>query len=168
MKSFYFINENNIVFFLIATLLFSLASLVLAFIFYKQNKKNNERLQILFQGEEGKNLEKIIVDTNLKLQTFDKEIQQLFDISNQINDLAQKSLSRFTVLRFNPFKNLGGDQSFVAVFLDSQNDGLVISSMHTREGTRVYSKPVFKGVEGEKYKFTEEEKEAVIMAIGKK
>lgn len=164
MKSFYFIDENNIVFFLIGALLFSLVSLILAIIFFLQNKKNNEKLKILFQGKHGKDLEEIIMENNLRMENLDKEIQQLFDISNQINNLANKSLSRFTVLRFNPFKDLGGDQSFVATFLDSKDNGLVISSMHTKEGTRVYSKPIFNGQEGEKYKLTAEEKEAVRIA----
>lgn len=148
----------------IIALVISLVSLVLSLIFFLQNRKNNQKLEILFRGKKGKDLEQIILENNDKINHFDKEIQELFDISNQINTLAGKGISKFSVLRFNPFKDLGGDQSFVTTFLDSKNNGLVISSMHTREGTRVYAKPVIKGGEGEKYKLTEEEKKAIGMA----
>ncbi len=147
----------------IIALSISLVSLILSLIFFLQNRKNNKKLKLLFRGKKGKDLEQIILDNNDKIKHFDKEIQELFDISNKINSLSQKGLSRFSVLRFNPFKDLGGDQSFVATFLDSQDNGLVISSMHTREGTRVYSKPVIKG-ESEKYKLTDEEVKAIEMA----
>lgn len=148
----------------IIALLVSLVSLALSLIFFLQNRKNNQKLELLFRGKKGKDLEQIILENNDKIIHFDKEIQELFDISNQINTLAGKGISKFSVLRFNPFKDLGGDQSFVTAFLDSKNNGLVISSMHTREGTRVYAKPVIKGEEGEKYKLTEEERRAIGMA----
>jgi hypothetical protein len=64
------------------------------------------------------------------------------------------------VVRFNPFKDIGGDQSFALALLDGKNSGLVVSSLHTREGTRIYSKPVIKG-ESEKYPLTDEEKSAI-------
>ena len=163
MTNFYFINENNVEMIAMIALAISLVSLIISLILFLQNRKNNQKLKLLFRGKKGKDLEQIILDNNDKIEHFDKEIQELFDISNRINKLAGKGLSRFKVVRFNPFKDLGGDQSFVAAFLDSQDNGLVISSMHTREGTRVYSKPIIKG-ESEKYKLTDEEVKAIEMA----
>ena len=58
------------------------------------------------------------------------------------------------------FGDIGGDQSFALALLDGKNSGIVISSLHTREGTRIYSKPIIKG-ESEKYTLTEEEKQAI-------
>lgn len=164
MTNFYFINENNFEMLITIALLLSLVSLIISLIFFLQNRKNNQKLELLFRGKKGKDLEKIILDNNDKIEHFDKEIQELFDISNQINLLAGKGISKFSVMRFNPFKDLGGDQSFVTAFLDSKDDGLVISSMHTREGTRVYAKPVVRGGDSEKYKLTDEEKKAIEMA----
>lgn len=160
MENFYFLNTNNAGLFILLTLLFSLVTLGISLFLVWQNHKNNQRLKILFTGKTGKDLEKIIIDNNVKIKNFDKEIQELFNISNQINNLAQKGLHKFSVIRFNPFKDLGGDQSFVVTLLNNDNDGLVISSMHTREGTRVYSKPLLSG-DSEKYELTEEEKQAI-------
>src|SRR3989344_2916277 len=58
--------------------------------------------------------------------------------------------------RYNPYEETGGDQSFILVFLDKKDDGVVISSLHGRTGTRVYAKPL-RGGEGKGYELSKEE-----------
>jgi hypothetical protein len=123
-------------------------------------RKNQEQL---FSGKDGIDLEKIILDHSEGIKELDKDIQDLFGISNQIHDLASRSVHKVGVVRFNPFKDLGGDQSFSIALLDGQNNGLVISGLHTREGNRVYAKPVEKG-KAVKHPLTEEEAEAIKLA----
>ena len=77
------------------------------------------------------------------------------------------SIHKVGIIRFNPFGDIGGDQSFSVALLDGKNTGIVISSLHTKEGTRVYSKPIVKG-EADKYVLTEEEKKVVKIAMQKK
>src|SRR4030042_1101024 len=120
-------------------------------------KKNQQQL---FSGKNGMDLEKTILEHAKNLKELDKDIQDLFGISNQIHDLAKKSIHKVGVIRFNPFKDLGGDQSFSVALLDGDNSGVVISALHTREGNRVYSKPVEKG-KAVKYPLTDEEQEAI-------
>ena len=129
--------------------------------------KIGKNLKTLFSGKQASDLESIILAQTKEIMALDKEIQELFEISNKLHGLGQKSLHKFAVVRFNPFKDLGGDQSFALALLDGKNSGLVISSLHTREGTRIYSKPVVKG-ESEKYTLTEEEKQAIAGAIAQK
>ena len=93
-------------------------------------------------------------------------IQELYNISNQINALAFSGFHKFGLVRFNPFKDVGGDQSFSLAILNGKDNGIVISSLFTREGTRVYSKSISAG-EAEKYPLTEEEKEAIKKATQK-
>lgn len=120
-------------------------------------KKN---LQTLFSGKQAKDLETIILEQGKEIKALDREIQELFEISNKINKLAFKGIHKVGIIRFNPFKDIGGDQSFAIALLDGSETGLVISSLHTREGTRVYAKPVVKG-ESKRYTLTEEEKRAI-------
>jgi hypothetical protein len=123
-------------------------------------KKNQEQL---FSGKSGVDLEKIILEHGHNLKELDKDIQDLYGISNKINDLANRSVHKVGVIRFNPFKDLGGDQSFSIALLDGQSSGVVISGLHTREGNRVYAKPVEKG-KAVKHPLTDEENEAIKMA----
>lgn len=48
-------------------------------------------------------------------------------------------------LRFNPFKEIGGEQSFSISLLDGNDDGFVLTSLHTRTGTRTYAKAIKNG-----------------------
>ena len=68
-------------------------------------------------------------------------------------------------MRFNPFEDTGGDQSFALALLDRENNGIIISSLYGREGTRVYAKAVDHGTP--KHAISEEEREALERASRK-
>jgi len=76
----------------------------------------------------------------------------------------KKHVQKVGVVRFNPFKDIGGDQSFSIALLDEEDNGLVITSLYGREGNRVYAKPIEGGQS--KYQLSDEEKEAISRAIG--
>jgi len=111
-------------------------------------------------------LEEIVAKQELAIKELDKDILELFNISNQINELAFRGLHRVGVVRFNPFKDVGGDQSFAIALLNGKNSGIVISSLYTREGTRIYSKSIAAG-KSEKHPLTEEEEQAIKIAVAK-
>ena len=100
------------------------------------------------------------------LRALDTDIQELFEISNKIHALANRSIHKVAMVRFNPFKDLGGNQSFSLALLDGKNDGIIISSLHTREGTRVYSKAITKG-EASEHELTDEEQSILAQAKAK-
>lgn len=157
-----FVSQNTL-WFLISALVLGLISLILILVLIIRVSSLNKKNKILFSGKDGQSLESAILSQAEELKDLDKEIQELFEISNRINNLAMHSLHKVGVIRYNPFKDLGGDQSFAIALLDGKNSGLVISSLHTREGTRVYAKPVTKG-ESKKYPLAEEEKQAIKIA----
>lgn len=64
--------------------------------------------------------------------------------------------------RYNPFNELGGDQSFSIALLDKFNNGFVITSIFTEGGSRIFSKAVKNG-ESE-YKLSKDEKEVIEIA----
>lgn len=113
--------------------------------------KNPEHIETIF-SQHAKNLKQL-----------DKDIQELYNISNQIHLLSHRSLHKIGMIRFNPFKDVGGDQSFAIALLNGKNNGIVISSLYTKEGTRVYSKSIAGG-KSEKYPLTEEEEQAIKIA----
>ena len=54
-------------------------------------------------------------------------------------------LQKVGFMRFNPFTDTGGNQSFILSLLDENGTGVVISSLHSRENTRIYAKAIDKG-----------------------
>ncbi len=132
-----------------------------------QNSRLKRRLATFFSGKEARDLEKILFEQLEETKGLDQEIQELFEISNRLHELGQKSFHKSAILRFNPFKEVGGNQSFCVALLDGKNSGVVISSLHTREGTRVYAKPIVNG-QASGFPLTEEEKSAIAQAISGK
>ncbi|OGI27070.1 MAG: hypothetical protein A2359_01870 [Candidatus Moranbacteria bacterium RIFOXYB1_FULL_43_19] len=160
MNSFSAIIQDNLGLSVIGAVVISVLLLIWNIFLQLDISRIKKNQQQFFSGKNGVDLEKTILEHTKNIKELDKDIQDLFGISNQINDLAKKSVHKVGVVRFNPFKDLGGDQSFSVALLDGENSGVVFSALHTREGNRVYSKPVEKG-RAVKYPLTEEEQEAI-------
>ncbi len=99
------------------------------------------------------------VSGNLKdLQAFRKELEVYLTM---VENRLKKSVQSVNTVRFNPFKGQGGggNQSFSTAFLNEGGDGVVISSLYSRDHVSVFSKPI-KNLQSE-YELTEEEREAV-------
>lgn len=67
------------------------------------------------------------------------------------------------LVRFSPFHDTGGDQSFTLALMDGRRDGVVITALHSRTDSRLYAKPVTGGRSD--YSLTPEEREAMDRAL---
>ena len=79
---------------------------------------------------------------------------------------GERHIQKVGLVRFNPFKELGGDHSFSLAILDGKDSGVVITGLHTRDRTRIYMKEVIMGES--KHDLSSEEKKAVETAHAKK
>jgi len=99
-----------------------------------------------------------------------KELKENFEkISKELGNLKKENkfnIQKLGIVRFNPFKEIGGNQSFSIALLDGNDDGIVITSLYTKEGNRVYGKPIKNGKS--EYLLSEDEKEAIEYAKRKK
>ena len=71
-------------------------------------------------------------------------------------------IQKVGLVRFNPFDETGGGQSFSLCLLNGDGDGFILTALHTRDRTRVYTKPVSAGVS--KYELSKEEDKALVEA----
>jgi hypothetical protein len=85
-----------------------------------------------------------------------KEIEKRLNI---LEDDGKNHIQKVGLVRFNPFKELGGDHSFSLAILDAHDSGVVITGLHTRDRTRIYMKDIKKGKSG--YELSFEEKKAL-------
>ena len=93
----------------------------------------------------------------------DFEDEQLVKYLETIERRLKKSVQGIGIIRFNPFEDAGSNQSFCIAFLNEDGDGVVISSLYSREKVSVYAKPI-KNYKSE-YSLSDEEKEAVKSAL---
>jgi len=73
--------------------------------------------------------------------------------------LVRSSLQHAALLRFNAYDDIGGEQSLALVLADARGDGVVLTCLHGRDGTRVYGKPLVGWVS--EYNLSLEEAQAV-------
>ena len=109
--------------------------------------------------KEPENFEDILEQFRKLEKSHSELVQELADFKEK----NKKSLQKRGIIRFNPFGEVGGDQSFSIALLDANKDGFVITSHYARESNRVYAKPI-KGGESE-YKLSEEEKKVITEAL---
>jgi hypothetical protein len=96
-----------------------------------------------------------------------KKFEEILELERKIGNLEKglvQGISKVELIRYNPYEDTGGDQSFSVVLLNKENTGLVITSLHSRSGTRVFAKEVIMGKAG-KFQFSKEESEAVEKAL---
>jgi len=160
MTNFIFFLKNNFFFITLAVIL-----LLLAWNIFLQIRleKTRKRIKIFFKGRKTKDLEEVIAEQVKRLKNIEKEIERIFKWNEGLQKFADISIQKVGVIRFNPFKDTGGDQSFAVALLDKNNNGLVISSLYGREGTRIYTKPIENGKST--YHLSEEENQAITKAM---
>jgi len=110
------------------------------------------------QKKEPKDLKEILEQFKVLEGSFDKLSLEFENLKKE----HQFSVQKVGIIRFNPFSEVGGDQSFSIALLDGNDDGLVITSFYTREGNRVYGKPIKNGKS--QYALSQEEIKAIEMA----
>lgn len=117
------------------------------------------RLKRFFLGKKAKDLE----DTIVKLEEDIAGLRQREEKSEQaietINQKLKKSIRGLETVRFNPFSDQGSNQSFAIGMLNEEGDGVVFSSLYSRERMSVFAKPI-KNNKSE-YELTDEEKEVL-------
>lgn len=117
------------------------------------------RLKKIFRGNKSKNLEEILINLNNELEKLNISKEKTEKYLETVEKRLKKSVQNVGMLRFNPFKDSGSNQSFAIAFLDENGDGVVISSLYSREKVSIYAKPI-KEFRSE-YSLSKEEQEAI-------
>lgn len=120
--------------------------------------------QVLTAGTDGGSLEAVLEDHVRQVREATGQVRELDALTRRLERNSRAHLQRLGFLRFNPFRDAGGDQSFAVVFADEDGNGVAISSLHSRDVTRVYAKPLvaWESV----HQLTDEEQKALQRARG--
>lgn len=112
---------------------------------------------------DNKNLRAILEEIVRDSHGIKKDIATLRDGYDKIEQDGKFHIQKIGLLRFNPFKDTGGDQSFTVALIDANDTGIVISGLYSRSGTRWYAKRIVEG-KGTDHELSEEEKKAIRIA----
>jgi len=76
-----------------------------------------------------------------------------------LKENIQKTIQKIGITRFTPFKEIGGDQSFSIALLDKKDNGIIVTSIYSKERSRVFAKEIKNGEST--YKLSQEEEVAI-------
>ncbi|TSC74752.1 MAG: hypothetical protein G01um101433_1003 [Parcubacteria group bacterium Gr01-1014_33] len=103
----------------------------------------SKKVQKLFGGKSGEgDIQSNVLERLMKAEA---KIEEMEPHLARVEKVSKVSIHKVGFLRFNPFQDTGGDNSFALALLDSENNGVLISSFYAREGTRVYAKQIIGG-----------------------
>jgi len=107
-----------------------------------------------------KDLKTVLEDLLSRADLTQKQVQALVANLKKMDTKSLGFIQKIGFVRFNPFPQTGGDQSFCLALLDAKGNGFVLSSLHSRESTRFYAKTVKEG-KSEGHELSKEERQAV-------
>jgi hypothetical protein len=144
---------------IIALIVLCVAVIILSVFLYKIQIKLNK-----FLIGSSSNLDESLASLNSSIKEFTIFRAELEKYLSTVEKRLKKSIQSVQTVRFNPFKGTGsgGNQSFATAFLNEESDGVVLSSLYSREHVSVYSKPIKNGIS--EYELSGEEKEAITEA----
>jgi len=120
------------------------------------------RIKKLLCGKDGKSLEGTITKLGVALNELAGHAEKTDETCKQLDSRIKKSVRGVSTIRFNPYQDQGGNQSFATALLDEMGNGVVISSLYSREKVRIFAKPVIS--HDSEYELSTEEKKALSKA----
>ncbi len=158
-------NKHEMVDLTIITLIFVVVLIIwnaiLTYLFLKTRKQNE-----LFFDDGSKNLRELVTRSITDNKAIHQRAAKIESSIDQISGVIRNSFQRFAMVRYNPFSDTGGDQSFSFALLDLDNNGFVFTSIHGREVNRVYAKQIENGKS--RHNLSAEEDEAIRRAVNEK
>ena len=121
-----------------------------------------QRYLALMRGGDGMSLEQVLDSYLEQAQATAAQVEQLNKVSKQLEKAAKHSLQHLGVVRFDAFPDVSGQQSFAVALVDGHGNGVVISSIASRQATRTYAKPLRRWEAD--HTLSGEEKEAIALA----
>ncbi len=114
----------------------------------------------LSKGVSNKTLSDLLNDLIKQNQLTESELKKTRQEIRTLGKDTDHCISKVGLVRFNPFADTGGDQSFTLALLNSEDTGIVVTSLYARTGVRWYIKNIRKG-KGVEHELSKEEGEAV-------
>ena len=119
-------------------------------------------LQYMFNFKKNKNQTATLKELAKQVRLLEERLKETTDDLASLKQVQEKSISKVGLLRFNPFGEIGGDQSFSVALLDNENSGVVITSHYGKDMQRVYAKTITKGKS--EHALSKEEEKVILQA----
>jgi hypothetical protein len=127
--------------------------------------RTEKRLKRFFSGKKGKDLEESIITLEENISKLKSAKENIEKELEEVNKKLKKSIRGLETIRYNPFPDQGSNQSFAVGMVNEDGDGVVFSSLYSRERMSIFAKPIKNGKS--EYELTAEEKDVLKKATVK-
>ncbi len=139
---------------------------VFLFLHIRQTKKLDrllKRYDRFMRGKNAENLSEALEENFYQMEQLTLSHQQTeLNMTDALRGI-KSTLHKVGIVKYDAFKEMGGNLSFALCILDDDNTGFILNTMHGRESSYTYIKEIIKG---EAYAtLGEEEKEALEKAL---
>lgn len=121
------------------------------------------RLRRILSDSGSVGLDELLAGHATTLEQLATRVDALNALERELETSVRLALQKVGLVRFNPFQDSGGDQSFALALLDQSGTGLVISSLHGRAESRLFAKQIANG--RSKHSLSDEEQQAIRLAL---
>ena len=127
-------------------LLFVIIAIVaVAFVLGRRVAEVSRRLDGLTRGSDERSLEAILESHLGRVHQVVRDVEKVAARTAILERDSQRAFARVGLVRYNPFDDTGGNQSFALALIDAKGDGFIVSSLHSRNATRLYAKALTGG-----------------------
>ncbi|ABP68328.1 hypothetical protein Csac_2763 [Caldicellulosiruptor saccharolyticus DSM 8903] len=159
MKDFLSSYSNQII---IALLSINMILFIALLIQSVKNKNLKRRFLALVKNDDFKTIEEILRETNEKIEYFEEVLKALHKSYRVLSENSKLNIKKLGVVRYDAFENVGSKLSFAIALLDEYDNGVVLNSIYSRDGSSIYAKPIENGLS--KYPLSAEEMQAIDLA----
>ncbi len=124
------------------------------------------RLRKYWRGKNGADLESHINEIGKSIDTLHLKQKDFSAHAQYLENKSRASIRNVEMLRFNPFKDQGSNQSFAIAMLNDEGDGVVLSTLYSRERMSLFAKPIKN--RSSEFELSVEEKEVLARASKEK
>jgi len=110
-----------------------------------RTKRLYRKYDAFMRGKDADSLEEQILGQIENIKNLNLEDRANKDAIKGINKVLQHTYQKMGFVKYDAFKGMGGQSSFVLTLLDQSNNGILLNSMHSREGCYFYAKEIVNG-----------------------
>lgn len=129
----------------------------------RSESRLRSRLRRILSDNGSTGLDEVLAGQATRIEQLATRVDALTALQRELEASTGRSLQKVGVVRFNPFQDSGGDQSFAIALLDQRGSGVVVSSLHGRAETRIFAKQVING--RSTHSLSDEEQQAIREAL---
>ena len=143
----------------------TLISIIMLIISLCKLKKLRRRVDALTRGKDTESMEDIMLNFFERIENLEDHEKGTDRDIKEIKETLKSTYQKAALVKYDAFREMSGALSYSLALLDQENNGVLISSMYSREGCYTYAKDVEKGEC--KINLSEEEEEALKQAVAK-